>query len=268
MELDIYQVDAFASRPFEGNPAAVCPLPAGAEWPDDATLQAVAMENNLSETAFFAPEGDGYRLRWFTPAVEVALCGHATLASAWVLFNRLGYQGETIGFETRSGRLTVSRADAGMTMDFPANPPAPLAAIPADLADSLGGSPTAALSTAAGNGFYMAVYDTAADVAALTPDFGKLATLDLGAIIATAPGDGELDFVSRMFAPAKGVDEDPVTGSAHCVLTPYWAGRLGKKALAARQNSARGGDVACRLEGDRVFLSGEACLFMTGRIAI
>ncbi len=267
MQLDIYQVDAFARRPFEGNPAAVCPLPSGADWPDDATLQAIARENNLSETAFFQAEGDGFRLRWFTPAVEVPLCGHATLASAWTLFNRLGYGGEAIGFDTLSGRLTVRRDGDALVMDFPANPPTPLGAVPGDLAAALGGKVEAAFRARGGAGFLMAVYARAEDVGALTPDFAALTRLDAGAVIATAP-NGRYDFVSRMFAPAKGVDEDPVTGSAHCVLAPYWAGRLGKRTLSGRQISARGGDVGCRVDGDRVHLSGTAALFLTGTIFI
>lgn len=272
MELDLYQVDAFAARPFEGNPAAVCPIPAGAPWPDDKVLQAVALENNLSETAFFQPEGDGFRLRWFTPEVEVPLCGHATLATAWTLFNRLGYGGDAIGFETLSGRLTVRRDGDALVMDFPANPPEPLPSTPPALAAALGGRIEATLRASGGAGYLMAVYAKAADVAALDPDFAALARLDAGAVIVTAPGDangdGGYDFVSRMFAPAKGIDEDPVTGSAHCVLAPYWAGRLGKRALQARQISRRGGDVACSVTGDRVHLSGAAALYMTGRISI
>ena len=269
MQLDIYQVDAFADRPLAGNPAAVCPLPDAMDWPETEVMQAIARENNLSETAFFKAEGEGYRLRWFTPGVEVPLCGHATLASAWVLFNRLKHKADTIQFETLSGRLTVSRDGAGMVMDFPANPAAPLAKPPSDLAAALGGKVEAAFRTTVGNGFLMAVYACREHVETLTPDFASLAKLDQGAIIATAPGGSTgYDFVSRMFAPAKGVNEDPVTGSAHCVLTPYWAGRLGKRVLKARQVSARGGDIGCRLDGDRVHLSGVAALYLEGRITI
>ncbi|MEQ9124966.1 MAG: PhzF family phenazine biosynthesis protein, partial [Alphaproteobacteria bacterium] len=181
------------------------------------------------------------------------------------------YGGETIGFETLSGRLTVRRDGDALVMDFPANPPEALPATPAALAKALGGKVEATLKASGGAGYLMAVYAKAADVAALAPDFAALARLDAGAVIVTAPGDangGGYDFVSRMFAPAKGIDEDPVTGSAHCALAPYWAGRLGKRALQARQISRRGGDVACRVEGDRVHLSGTAALYMTGRIAI
>lgn len=271
MELDLYQVDAFAARPFEGNPAAVCPIPVGADWPADDVLQGIALENNLSETAYFQREGDAYRLRWFTPGTEVDLCGHATLATAWTLFHLLGHEGDAIGFDTRSGRLTVRRDGDMLAMDFPATPVEPMIAVPNDLKAALGGDPSTALNGAGGNGYVMAVYRTAAEVAALKPDMSALAALSHGAVIATAPSDGAYDgydFVSRMFAPAKGVPEDPVTGSAHCVLAPYWAGRLGKKALKARQISARGGDVGCQVDGDRVHLTGQAVLYMTGKLSI
>lgn len=269
MKLNLYQVDAFASRPFEGNPAAVCPLPADMPWPADATLLAIAAENNLAETAFFQPEGEGYRLRWFTPAVEVDLCGHATLATAWTLFNKLGYAEEALHFETRSGRLTVRRDGGGMTMDFPANPSDPMARTPQGLAEALGVNPNATFETKRGHGFYMAVLDCPEAVERLTPDFSKFASLGSGAVIATAPGASMgYDFVSRMFAPAVGINEDPVTGAAHCVLAPYWAGRLGKRSLKARQISARGGDVGCIVGGERVILSGTAALYMQGQINI
>lgn len=274
MELALYQVDAFASRPFEGNPAAVCPLPADMAWPDDATLLAIAGENNLAETAFFQPEGEGYRLRWFTPAVEVDLCGHATLATAWTLFNKLDYAGAVINFETRSGRLTVRRDEDMITMDFPANPADPLARTPQGLKEALGADPNATFETKRGHGFYMAVMDCAEAIERLTPDFSKFAVLGSGAVIATAPGNTKggasmgYDFVSRMFAPGVGIDEDPVTGAAHCVLAPYWSGRLGKRSLKARQISARGGDVGCIVDGDRVILSGTAALYMQGQISI
>ncbi len=269
MKLDLYQVDAFASRPFEGNPAAVCPLPADIPWPEDATLLAIAAENNLAETAFFQPEGEGYRLRWFTPAVEVDLCGHATLATAWTLFNQLGYAKDAIHFETRSGRLTVRQDGGNLTMDFPANLSDPMARTPQGLADALGVNPNATFETKRGHGFYMAVLDCAEAVQRLTPDFSKFAALGSGAVIATAPGGSMgYDFVSRMFAPAVGINEDPVTGAAHCVLAPYWSGRLGKRSLKARQISARGGDVGCIVDGDRVILSGAAALYMQGQINI
>lgn len=267
MELDIYQVDAFADRPFEGNPAAVCPLPVGAAWPEDAALQAIAAENNLSETAFFQREGDAFRLRWFTPATEVALCGHATLATAWVMFNCLGVDQDQIDFDTASGRLVVTRAGDRLVMDFPANPPAPLDSMPPVVA-ALGGKPEAALRATQGNGFLLLVYRSADEVRALKPDFGGVAAHESGGVIVTAPGVDGYDCMSRLFAPAKGIDEDPVTGSAHCVLAPYWSGRLGKRAIKARQVSARGGDVDCTLDGDRVRLEGNAVLYMTGRIQV
>ena len=267
MELDIYQVDAFADRPFEGNPAAVCPLPAGVPWPEDDALLAIAAENNLSETAFFQQDGDAYRLRWFTPATEVALCGHATLATAWVMFNRLGVDQERIDFDTASGRLSVMRAGDRLAMDFPANPPTPLDSIPS-VVTALGGKPEAALQAPKGNGFLLLVYRSADEVRALKPDFAAMVAHEPGGVIVTAPGENGYDCMSRLFAPGKGINEDPVTGSAHCVLAPYWAGRLGKRSLKARQVSARGGDIDCVLEGDRVRLEGGAVLYMTGRIQI
>lgn len=267
MELDIYQVDAFASHAFEGNPAAVCPLPDDAPWPKDEALLAIAAENNLSETAFFQREADAWRLRWFTPATEVALCGHATLATAWVMFNRLGVDTAQIDFDTASGRLVVSKTGDRLRMDFPANPATAIACMPAAAA-AVGGKPEAALRADAGNGFLLLVYKSADEVRALTPDFGALAAAEQGGVIVTAPGDNGYDFVSRLFAPAKGINEDPVTGSAHCVLAPYWAGRIGKRSLKARQVSARGGDVDCELDGDRVRLEGGAVLYMTGRIQV
>ena len=257
-----YQVDAFARRVFEGNPAAVCPLDA---WLPDATLQAIAMENNLSETAFFVPAGEGFHLRWFTPVAEVDLCGHATLATAHVLFAELGYVGQAIAFATRSGRLVVERHDGMLVMDFPAQPPVSCAA-PAALLDGLGAAPVAVLAA----GDYVVVFDDAEIVRTLAPDMAKLSTLALRGVCVTAPGapGTDVDFVSRFFAPRYGIPEDPVTGSAHCELAPYWAGRLGKHRLAAYQASARGGDVLCEVRGDRVILAGHAVTFMVGEIEI
>ena len=257
MKLRQYQVDAFARRLFEGNPAAVCPLE---EWLDDAVLQAIAAENNLSETAFFVPNGQSYDLRWFTPAAEVDLCGHATLASAFVLFEHLGHAAGTIAFETRSGTLTVRRQDGLLVMDFPASTPEPCEA-PQDLLEGLG-RPPAEVRAAAD---YVVVFDDEAAVRGLQPDFARLRRIRRRGVCATAPGD-EVDFVSRFFAPRFGIDEDPVTGSAHCQLTPYWAARLGKSELRARQVSPRGGEVLCELRGDRVLLSGSAVLFSEGTI--
>ena len=262
MHLKQYQVDAFARRVFEGNPAAVCPLQT---WLDDDLLQAIAMENNLSETAFFAPTARGFHLRWFTPVAEVDLCGHATLASAHVLFEELGYAQPAIKFATRSGRLVVTRSDGRLVMDFPAQPPAPCAA-PAALLEGLGQAPREVLAA----DDYVVVYDDAAIVRTLTPDLAKLSTLGLRGVCVTAPGSPGtgIDFVSRFFAPRYGIPEDPVTGSAHCELAPYWAGRLGKTSFSAYQASPRGGHVLCEVRGERVLLSGSAVTFMVGEIEI
>ena len=260
MRIPLHQVDAFADRPFAGNPAAVCPLE---RWLDDAVMQAIAAENNLSETAFFVREGEDYRLRWFTPAVEVDLCGHATLASAYVIFNHVEPGRDSVRFHTRSGILPVTRRGDLLAMDFPGNPPEPCT-VPPGLTAALGVEPQEVLST---KDHYLVLLADEAEVRALSPDFARVATLDRWAVIATAPGD-EADFVSRFFAPRKGVPEDPVTGSAHCVLTPFWAGRLGKAVLDARQVSRRGGRIACRLQDDRVELAGTAIPFLQGTIAL
>jgi PhzF family phenazine biosynthesis protein len=263
MQLPIYQVDAFTDTLYSGNPAAVCPLET---WLPDATMQSIAAENNLAETAFFVREGDGYALRWFTPSVEVDLCGHATLASGHVVFRFLEPKRETIGFRTmKAGTLHVTRRGSEMLeMDFPARPAAPVAA-PASLLAALGGKPREVLKARD----YMVVYDSAAEVSALTPDFAALAKVeDCWAVIATAPGNNGVDFVSRFFAPAKGIPEDPVTGSSHCTLTPYWADRLGKSELEARQLSQRGGSLRCTLQGDRVRIAGRAVLYLEGRISV
>lgn len=258
MKIKQYQVDAFASRAFEGNPAAVCPLE---NWLDDSQLQAIAEENNLSETAFFVPAGSSFHLRWFTPVREVDLCGHATLATAHVIFEVLGHTEPVITFKTRSGALFVEKHGDRMHMDFPACPPT-FCPIPDILIKALGVCPIEVL---AGDD-YLAVFDSEATVRALAPNLDLLGQLDLRGVIATAPGN-EVDFVSRFFAPKLGVPEDPVTGSAHCELAPYWASKLGKNALSARQVSKRGGNVACELRGDRVVLSGSAVIFMKGEIA-
>jgi predicted PhzF superfamily epimerase YddE/YHI9 len=259
MKLTMYQIDAFAERVFTGNPAAICPLEL---WLPDATLQAIAAENNLSETAYFVPEADGFRLRWFTPAVEVDLCGHATLASAFVLYEHLGYAQPAIRFHTRSGVLTVAKAAKGFSMLFPASMPVVCATPPA-LTAALGRAPRQTL--AASN--YVAVYDSEEEIRSLRPNFEKLQEVDLHGVIVTAPGR-EVDFVSRFFAPKFGINEDPVTGSAHCQLTPYWASRLGRTKLKAKQLSARGGSIACELKGDQVVLTGTAIHYMTAEITI
>ena len=254
-----YQVDAFATRVFEGNPAAVVPLDA---WPDDGVLQAIAEENNLSETAFFVPSPNGFHLRWFTPVAEVNLCGHATLATAHVLFELLGYRQPVIAFETRGGELLVERQGSLLVMDFPALSPKPCAT-PDLLVEGLGCQPAETL--AAVN--YLCVFESEACVRAIVPDFEKLRPLERQGVIVTAPGQ-DRDFVSRYFAPKLGIPEDPVTGSAHCELTPYWAARLGKIRLSARQVSKRGGDVLCELQRDRVKLAGRAVTFMEAEIEI
>lgn len=260
MRLQLFQVDAFAGRVFEGNPAAVCPLEA---WPDDALLQSIAEENNLSETAFFVPAGEAFELRWFTPVDEVDLCGHATLASAHVLYAHLGYTGPAVRFLKRSGELSVSRSGEVLSMDFPASPPLVVAEPPAALAAGLGRAPDGVLA-----GFdYIAVYASEDEVRALAPDFARLKHLDLRGVVATAPGSTD-DFVSRCFYPNLGIDEDPVTGSAHCQLAPYWAARIGKDRLAARQVSRRGGSIGCVVEGDRVWLTGTAADYMAAVVNV
>jgi PhzF family phenazine biosynthesis protein len=259
MIVPIYQVDAFTERTFDGNPAAVCPLES---WLTERHMQFIAAENNLSETAFFVPEGDGFRLRWFTPEVEVDLCGHATLAAAAVLYREMGYERPQLRFRTmKAGTLTVTPEDDWFALDFPARPPAPIAP-PAALAAALGAEPSAVLAARD----YVAVYDDADAIRALKPDMAALAALDRFAVIVTAPGDEDSDFVSRFFAPAQGVPEDPVTGSAHCTLIPYWAERLGRTKLEARQLSRRGGRIRCTHRGDRVTIAGQAVLYMKGEL--
>ncbi len=263
MRLPLFQIDAFAERVFQGNPAAVCPLEA---WLPEALMQAIAAENNLSETAFCVPEGEGYGLRWFTPLKEIDLCGHATLATAHVLFEHLGFAGAEIVFSTRSGALRVTRAGDRLAMDFPAKAVEPCAA-PAALIEGLGRMPLEVY----GGRDYLAVFADAAEVRALTPDPRRLAELDRHGVIVTAPGgaeDGDVDFVSRFFVPKFGVDEDPVTGSAHCSLTPFWAARLGKATLEARQVSRRGGRLQCTLAGERVILRGRAVTYMAATIEV
>lgn len=262
MQLPIYQVDAFTDRLFGGNPAAVVPL---TEWLPDGTMQAIAAENNLAETAFFVSEGDGYALRWFTPAVEVDLCGHATLASAYVITRFLDPARDRVRFRTlQAGTLVVERRGEELAMDFPAWPSTP-AETPAALAAALGREPS---HCRAGKRDFMAVFDSEEDVAGLQPDLAAIARLCPFALIVTAPGRHGVDFVSRFFAPSAGIDEDPVTGSAHCALTPYWAERLGKTQLKARQLSPRGGDLTCELRGDRVTIAGRAVLYLEGRITV
>lgn len=263
MRLEYHQVDAFAERPFAGNPAAVVSL---TEWLDDELMQRIAAELNLSETAFFVPDSDApgrFHIRWFTPATEVPLCGHATLASAAVVSEVLQCADWPITFDSASGPLQVDRAGATFTLDLPANPPKAVAA-PDGLAEALGCSTSDCLL---GNDIFLVALESEQQVRQLKPDFNALSGHIEHGVIVTAVGDA-YDFVSRFFAPSIGIDEDPVTGAAHCVLTPYWADRLGKSALHARQISARGGDVACELRYDRVALSGAAVFFSHGNLTV
>jgi predicted PhzF superfamily epimerase YddE/YHI9 len=259
MEAPLFQVDAFTDHVFAGNPAAVCPLP---RWPDAGILQAIASENNLSETAFLVGSGHEYELRWFTPVAEVDLCGHATLASAFVLFERYGAEGD-LTFHTRKGELSVRRSAEGLLrMDFPALP-AESADPPEGMLAALGGSPAEVLLA---DDFLVSYADERA-VRELAPDFTALRGVGARGVIVTAPGD-TVDFVSRFFAPDLGIPEDPVTGSAHCTLAPYWAEHLGKSKLHARQVSRRGGELWCELRGERVEISGNAVLYLSGSINV
>ncbi|MDF0751077.1 PhzF family phenazine biosynthesis protein [Marinobacter sp. 71-i] len=263
--LPIYQVDAFTSRVFGGNPAAVMPLE---EWLPDDTLRALAMENNLSETAFFVPtpeEADAdFHIRWFTPTVEVPLCGHATLASAWVIFNKLGWEREQIRFQSKSGPLGVQQTDDGwLELDFPnlAVEKRPTLQL---IHEALEGAPDTALFVPNDTNYLVVLSDEAA-VKAAQPDIRKLGELGNQGVVITAPGE-DCDFVSRYFVPGAGIDEDPVTGSTHSVLVPYWAEQLGKNTLLAKQVSARGGVLRCELKGGRVAIAGQAAFYMEGSV--
>ena len=261
MRTQIFQVDAFASRRFEGNPAAVMPLN---EFLSDSTLQAIAAENNLAETAFLVREAADYRLRWFTPTTEVPLCGHATLASAAVVMERLEEQRKTVVFQTLSGPLTVNRTNRGYVMNFPARPPERIANV-AGLADALGVVPLEVVANAFN---YLALVESEQILRELVPDMGAVARIDRPGVIVTAPGSGVYDFVSRYFAPAKGIPEDPVTGAAHCMLAPFWAKRLGRREFRAYQASRRGGEIVCRLIADRVELEGTCVFYLEGEVEI
>jgi PhzF family phenazine biosynthesis protein len=260
MKIKFYQIDSFAEKTFTGNPAGVCPLNA---WLPDAVMQNIAMENNLAETAFYVKEKDGYRIRWFTPAVEVDLCGHATLASAFVLFNHEGYPGNEVSFNSRSGPLTVKKNGEMLTLNFPTDSISEVDLLPA-LADAFSAKPATVLK---GKTDYMLVFESEDQIKNLVPDFALLAKVKARGIIVTARGD-LVDFVSRFFAPQSGVNEDPVTGSAHTTLIPYWADVLNKTALEAIQCSARGGRLSCKIMGDRVEISGKAKTFLEGNIFI
>ncbi len=262
MHVPLYQVDAFTDRLFGGNPAAICPLDS---WMPDDLLQKIAGENNLSETAYIVPSDAAdheFHIRWFTPTTEVDLCGHATLAAAWVVQEHLGRGPETVRFQSRSGILDVTRDADTLVLDFPAADAAPVDPVPA-LAEALGDEPEETLKAVD----YVAVFPSERVVAELAPDMRGLAQIDARGIIVTAPGR-TCDFVSRFFAPGSGIDEDPVTGSAHCTLAPYWARRLDKTDLEARQISARGGELQCRLVGDRVHIAGRAVTYLQGAIEV
>ncbi len=260
MKLPLYQIDAFTDRVFAGNPAGVCPL---GEWLPAETMQAISQENNLPETVFFVPKGEDFEIRWFTPTVEIDLAGHPTLAAGHLILNRLDPSREQAVFHTQLGdRLAVVRDQGRLAMDFPARPPAPRHGLDA-IGPALGADPGEVL--AARDGF--AVFNDEDAVRALAPDMAKVAALDFLGIIATAPGK-DCDFVSRFFAPGAGVPEDPVTGSAHCTLIPYWGKRLAKQSMFARQISARGGEIWCRDLGDRVTIAGRAAVYMEGTITI
>ncbi|TFY86916.1 PhzF family phenazine biosynthesis protein [Pseudomonas kairouanensis] len=257
MKLDIYQVDAFSQHVFGGNPAAVCPL---TEWPSDDLLQSIAAENNLSETAYFVPRGDIYELRWFTPEVEVDLCGHATLAAAWVLIHQLQGAPHVLRFATRSGELRVMRNGDELAMDFPARQPERCEP-PAGLLEALG----IEQAEVYGTDDYIVLVDDEAQVAALKPDFARLRGLPRRGVAVTAKS-ARFDFISRWFGPNVGVNEDPVTGSAHTSLAPFWAERLGKSQLSAEQGGQRRGQLRCELKGERVIISGHAVLYLQGTI--
>ncbi len=263
MRVPIFQIDAFTDRTLRGNPAAVMLLP---RFLEDAALRAIAQENNLAETAFLVREDAGWRLRWFTPKVEVPLCGHATLASAWVVTERLEPGSRHVRFHTASGVLSVERTGDRFVMDFPARTLTPVAVPPPGLESALGLRPRAVFH----DGFnYVALLDGASAVRELAPDLSGIARLEgVGGVIVTAPGDAGYDCVSRYFAPAKGVDEDPVTGGAHCGLAPFWSARLGKTELRAYQASARGGEIICRARGERVELEGVCAFYMEGEAEI
>jgi PhzF family phenazine biosynthesis protein len=260
MNIPIYQVDAFHNELFKGNPAAVCPLE---KWIPDETMQAIAMENNLSETAFIVGVEAGYEIRWFTPLKEVDLCGHATLASAHVLYNHLSYDNDTIEFFSASGMLHVKRSEDGLIyMDFPAHQPGKVKNREI-YGQALGKQPEEALEA----GKLMLVYRNEQDILTLNPDFRLIKTLNDVGIIVTAPGK-DFDFVSRFFAPAVGINEDPVTGSAHTLLIPYWSKVLNKKYLSAWQCSKRGGILLCENQEERVIIGGEAVTYMNGYIHV
>jgi len=261
MTLDLYQVDAFAKGPFSGNPAAVVPLQ---QWLADDILQNIALENNLSETAYFIPSGDAYHIRWFTPGIEVRLCGHATLASAHVLFAHLGFDKPELVLESKSGILKVKKSEEGYSLNFPADHVNPIES-DKNMSDALGAEP---VEWYRGKDDYLLVYNTQAEIEALTPDFNSLSKYNTRGFLCTAPGSGEFDFVSRGFFPSTGINEDPATGSAHTALTPYWSRKLNKKSLSACQLSARKGYLNCIDQEDRIIITGNCIDYLKGKITI
>lgn len=259
MKLSIYQIDAFANQPFEGNPAAVVPLDV---WLSDDVMQSIAEENNLAETAFFVPSKKGFNIRWFTPNKEVKLCGHATLASAFVIFNILGYEADVVEFESLSGVLSVSRNNELLTLNFPSQVP-DKCEIPEDIIKGLGRQPLECLR----NEDFVVVFESEKEIASIIPDHNILQRVELRGVIVTSPSQ-EYDFVARLFAPKYGIPEDPVTGSAFTQLVPYWSDKLGKTQLNAKQISSRGGELFCEYAGDRVLISGKAIKYLEGNIEI
>jgi len=259
MKIPLYQIDAFASKLFEGNPAAVCPLD---KWLPDEIMQSIAAENNLSETAFFVPRGNGFHIRWFTPASEVDLCGHATLAAAYILFNTFGYKKDKIEFDSKSGILTVTKDNEWLVMDFPAQPPVSCD-IPEEIIKAFNIEPIECLKSED----FIVVFEREIDIESAHPDFGQLIKLDLRGVIITAKSS-RYDFVARFFAPKYGIPEDPVTGSAYTQLAPYWVSKIGPKRFSVKQMSSRGGELTCELVGDRVLISGRAVKYLEGTIKI
>ncbi len=264
MTLQIYQVDAFTKNLFGGNPAAVCPI---TDWPTDEILMNIARENNLAETAYFKPlNNDHYHLRWFTPEIEMDLCGHATLATAYVIFEEFGHSSDTITFDTLSGLLTVRKVEDYYELDFPSRPPLS-ATLPKTILDGLNINPTEVWKARD----YLLIYDTEEDIRSITPNIAILnqINIDPGGIIVTAKSDSpDVDFVSRFFTPQASIFEDPVTGSAHCTLVPFWAQRLNKQEFKVQQLSPRGGELYCQLNRDRVLIRGHAVKYMEGTIEI
>ena len=263
MNIPIFVLDSFTDRVFSGNPAAVCPLD---QWLSDDLMQRIAMENNLSETAFFVKESDGYRIRWFTPGVEVDLCGHATLAAAAVLFENMGHPDERVGFHSRSGLLQVTRNPEARyyTLDLPADPPARTESVPPGILEGLG---VAEGEVWRGRDDYLVLLDSEERVRNLKPDFRVLNSVPARGVVATAKGS-QSDFASRCFYPQCGIDEDPVTGSAHCLLTSFWSGKTGRSSFHAIQLSPRGGAIECTLSDGRVHLKGQVAFYLKGEISV